>query len=487
MPPAPLPPLFPHQSAALTRALDRGGSLALFHDPGLGKTRTCLELYQRLRVTTPDLTLLVLCPLSLVNAVWRTEAEAFGLTFAHFPDLDSSADVWALNYERAIRPTMEPRLRERLHRPTLLVCDESSRLKDSRSLTTKTVLTLAPRCMARVVCSGTPTPNGLEEVWAQIAVVDPSRVDRSFYSWRRTWFHLARRGHQVDAPPSSFAMHSLFQSGWRWDITAAKKTALLTRIAPAVDWVKKADALSLPEKVTTIRHVTFSPEEHRAYEQMRRQLVVEFEQEAVTAELALTKLGKLRQLSSGFLYGETTHVLGTSRLTVLFETLEELGNQPVIIWCQFRQEIEQISNVLSERARTLYAETPDVSQSLNDFGTVAQYLIAHPRSAAHGLTLTQCAAAVWYSLDWSLEAYVQANDRIHRIGQTRSCLYVHLIAPGRIDEHIWSVLQHKTSLQAALDAALGGRSTNRHHPSDSPPRPVGVGVPSLGSVAVGHS
>ena len=191
---------------------------------------------------------------------------------------------------------------------------------------------------------------------------------------------------------------------------------------------------------------------------------------------------KLRQLSSGFLYGDTTHRLGTSRLNVLLETLEELGEQNVIIWGNFQEEIEQIAAALGSQAVTMYAKTKDRRDSLRRFGQEARYLIAHPRSAGHGLTLIQASTAVHYSLDWSLESYSQANDRIHRIGQTRSCLYVHLIAPGLIDEQIWDVLQKKASLQSAIDRVLGGRAATCRPASHQAPLAAGMGVLPGGSV-----
>lgn len=490
-------PRYPHQDAAIARALAHHGSLALFHEPGLGKTRTCLDLYATLRTDTPTLKLLVICPLSLIEAAWGADTEKFtSFRWCALKRYDRTADIFVINYEAIIRTSGQRLLQESglLAFPLMLVVDESSRLRDSKSLTTKTILALAERCQYRFVLSGTPAPNGLHELWAQLKVVNPDSVHRSFYAWRREYFHLGRNGRTMsEPPPSRGAMASLFQQGWSWQITQANRDRLLARAVPIAHWVRKEDALQLPERITQIRHVTLSPNEQRAYTLMKQQLVVEFEQEVVTAEIALTKLMKLRQLSSGFLYGETTHTLGTSRLNVLKETLDELGEQPVIIWANFHEEIEQISKLLGEKAVTLYAKTPDRNESLRRFGTDAQYLIAHPRSAGHGLTLTQASTCVWYSLDWSLEAYSQANDRIHRIGQTRSCLYVHLIAPGLIDEHIWDVLQKKATLQEAIDRILGNRSLGHrselaatHRTGDQVLVPNGVGLSPLGEVEVRH-
>ena len=452
-------PLYPHQATALAKALARRGTLALFHSPGLGKTRTCLELYTHLRHAQPDLKLLVVCPLSLIDAAWGVDIHKFTpWTYSSLREkFAPTADIGIINYESMIRPATQRKLLAWQSVPKMLVLDESSRLRNPSALTTKTLLALAPDYQYRIVCSGTPSPNGLYELWAQIKVIAPDLVHRSFWAWRREYFHLARNGRTMaEPPPNRHAMASLFQSGWQWSITQAQQDRLLTRLLPATHWVRKEDALpDLPPRITTIRHVTLSPDEHRAYETMRRQLVVEFQHEAVTAEIALTKLMKLRQLASGFLYGQTVHRIGSSRLNLLKETLDELGDQNVIIWANFHEEIEQIAALLGDQAVTLYAKTKDRADSLQRFGTTARYLIAHPRSAGHGLTLTQSSTVVWYSLDWSLESYSQANDRIHRIGQTQSCLYVHLIGKDLIDDEIWGVLQRKTTLQAAIHKILG--------------------------------
>ena len=480
-----LPPLYPHQSAAIDRALLHDGSLALYHDPGLGKTRTCLELFLHLRTKTPTLRLLVLCPLSILEPAWGEDVRKFtSLTWANLRRTDEVADVNGLNYEAAIRS--QRRLVPLFETPLMLVLDESSRLRDPRSLTTKTCLALSERARYRLVLSGTPASNGLHELWAQMKVVEPQAVHHSFYAWRREYFHLARgKATMAALPPDRHAMQQLFRSGWQWSITCANQDRLLARLSSVCHWVKKADALELPAKTFTRRDVILSELEWRAYESMRKQLLVEFEHETITAELALTKLLRLRQLASGFLYGEQArHHTGGSRLAVLQETLEELGDQSVIIWCQFQEEIEQVAGILGEQAMTLYGKTKDREESLRRFGDSARYLVAHPRSAGHGLTLTQASTCVWYSLDWSLEAWSQANDRIHRIGQMQPCLYVHLMATGpqgqeTIDERMWEVLQQKRTLQEAIDAVLGGRAASSHRDGDQAAVPAGVGVSSL--------
>jgi len=130
--------------------------------------------------------------------------------------------------------------------------------------------------------------------------------------------------------------------------------------------------------------------------------------------------------------------------------LEEIGNKQVIIFAQFRYEIEQIQAMIPGSV-TLYSQTDDRAQSVDDFTSgKAQYLIGHPKSMAHGLNLQHCQYMIFFSLDYSYEAYEQARNRIHRINQRGACTYFHLLAAGTIDEQILKVLQKKIDLQEAI-------------------------------------
>ena len=225
----------------------------------------------------------------------------------------------------------------------------------------------------------------------------------------------------------------------------------------------KAEAVAMARNVTIIQVAAKTQWqaaawflERKAYKEMEDLLITEIDGVEVTAQIALTKLMKLRQVTAGFLYSATGAALqigSSSKLKELEEVLEELGSQPVIIWVQFHHEVTAIQKLISDKyganqVTTLYSETPDRDESINKFkNNEVRYLIAHPRSAAHGLTFVNCSAMVFFSLDYSYEAHAQARDRIHRIGQSKSCLYVYLVAKDSIDEELLKVLQRKQSLQ----------------------------------------
>jgi SNF2 family DNA or RNA helicase len=180
-----------------------------------------------------------------------------------------------------------------------------------------------------------------------------------------------------------------------------------------------------------------------------------FADEEVLATTALTELMKARQLTSGFCYGrEGIHLLGHSKLKELKDLLDEIGNKPVIIWCNFQQEVELLLREIPDSV-ALWGGTDDRQAVIKQFknGTATR-LIANPQSAAHGLTFVNAANAIYYSMSYSYELMKQSQDRIHRIGQGKKCTYHYLLADGTIDEVIYQAVQEKKDLSESVLAYL---------------------------------
>lgn len=472
------PGLYRHQSEAVDFALKNSGKCALFHDPGLGKTRTCLEIFGRYKAVNPNLRLLVVCPLSLVNSAWGEDIKRFtSFSYAPFKELkDKLPDIVVINYEALISKRYLPQVvRLVSQHPFMCVLDESSRLKSNKSITTKTLLKLAEYFRYRIIASGTPMPNSELELWGQVNFIQPWLLNPSFYAFRNTYFHLERNGrvmHVNGEYISRDEMRRFLSTGWKYMITPEKRSQLMTVIKPFAHWVKKEEALDLPEKIDEIREVILNAKEQKAYDEMEEYLITEIEGTEITAQVALAKLMKLRQATSGFFYsstGEAVEIGNSTKLKELEEILEELGHQPVIIWVQFHHEVRVIEKMIAEKygadqVATLYAETKDKDDSINRFkNNQVRYLIAHPKSAGHGLTFVNCSAMVFYSLDYSYETHTQARDRIHRIGQNKSCLYIYIVAQDTIDEELLKVLNRKQSLQEAVYALVRDKAKKQGH------------------------
>ena len=468
--------LFKHQQDALELAIGNNGKAALFHEPGLGKTRTSLETYSHFKALEHDLRLLVVCPLSLISSAWGNDILKF-TKFSALPYRQIKRgvlpDIIIINYESLISKRILPEIRNMIARyPFMCVLDESSRLKNNKSMTTKALIGLAPLLRHRLILSGTPMPNSELELWGQVRFVQPEAFDKSFYQFRNKFFHLERMGEQMLTQGkivTRMMMRQIMMQGWKYTITDFNRKHLMHKIAPFTHWMKKKDALELPEKVDQYREISLSGPEIAAYREMKDYLVTEIGGQMIAAQVALTKMMKLRQVTSGFMYdeGHQARQIGNSKLNELEDVLEELGDQQVLIFAQFHFEIDSIKALIAKKygadqVATLYAETEDREDSISRFQkNQVKCLIAHPRSAAHGLTFVNCNTIVFFSLDYSYEAHAQARDRIHRIGQVNKCLYIYLVAKGTIDEELLKVLNKKQDLQDIVYAITGNKNKDR--------------------------
>lgn len=457
-----------HQERAVEFLLNKGSG-AIFYEIGTGKTFLTLSYFQE-RIKTEKLRLIVICPVSLIEAAWGEDIKKFtNLTYQNLHDdfsISEKYDVYILNYESLFNKRNFQRLSTFLsHYPCMGVLDESARLKNHKSKTAKNCLALRDRFKYRVILTGMPAPNIETEYYAQMEFVAPGifghsfyRFGHSFYRFRNTFFHL-ERGGQMMIQQGTFMTRSqakeIFSKGWKYAITPQNRTRLMNIINPYCIMAKKKDCLDLPEEIDEMRYVELPSEHWAQYREMKRELVLEIKNQIITAPVALTKLQKLREITSGFIYndkGEAIELSSSPKMTELKEILEQSGGQ-AIIWCQFKWEIETIQKEIG--GVTLYSGTKDREASINDFiSSKAKYLIAHPKSAAHGLTFINCSVQVFFSLDFSLEGYVQARGRTHRLGQKNSCVYIHILAKDTIDEYIFEVLSKKTDVQEAVEKLL---------------------------------
>ena len=441
--------LYPHQINAIERGVKR--PLCIFHDMGLGKALTALMIFKRLGYVR----MLVICPLSLIKGTWEVEiAKWTSYEFCNLRGQKTQADIYLANYEMLYRKF--DYIQDIVSPATMLVLDESSRVKSNRSIIYKKVKKLSESAGAVYCLSGTPAPNNEMELWTQVDLVEPEILGKNFYAFRNHFFVLQRGKTIMESVPRDKQVQaSLFARGWKWSMTKRKKEKLMRIIAPIVDWVKKEDAVELPETIDEIRDVYLTPKAVKIYKDLEKKLVAEVNGETIAVQVALAKLLKLREITSGFIFDATGKTLPISdeKLKVLDETLSDIGNYQVIIWAIFRRDIEVIYEKYKAKSVYVYGGMTDLARSNNIEafrGGRVQYLIANPASIAHGLTFTNCQYSVYYSLDYSYEHYAQSKARIHRIGQKNACTYIHLLAKGTIDEDIYECLKGKKSKEELL-------------------------------------
>jgi SNF2 family DNA or RNA helicase len=452
--------LFSHQRQGLS--LGQASNRAFFWECGTGKTLLALKLvqYWQSQGLGPAL---VVCPLSIIDSAWLADGRQFtpGLSitslWAKTPAerrrrLQQDHDIYVVNFE-GLKMLYGDIVAKDFG---VLIVDESSKMKSPRSQITKALLSLAGvpfRGSAfrtnrpiphRYALSGTPAPNDESEYWAQIKFITgpgDGCFHDNYYIFRSQYFHgvpIGCTGQKI------------------WKFRYAMREQFQTAMTPAAHVVRKADCLDLPEQIHQVRTVHLSRAERQAYDAFEEDLVLRFGDQMVLGTTALVETMKLRQLTSGFAYSEAGEVIqvGTAKLAELRSLLEEIGPHQVIIWANFRAEIKQLLEALPG-AVALWSGTDDREQVIEAFKSgQAQYLIANPQSAGHGLTFTNCRYAVYYSLSYSYELQKQSEDRIHRIGQQVPCEYFYLLADRTVDEMIHRIVRKKGDLSSATLAYL---------------------------------
>lgn len=468
-----IPPLFKHQQQAKDFIINAGGTGALFHSMGLGKTRTALEIFQDLRKKTTGMKLMVFCPVSLIDAAWGDDIKKF--TNLKYINLRKALkrkkripveqiDVFIINFESFLSKKNDAFLFNLWRSfPFMASIDESSKIKNHKSGTTKKLLIIKHLFKHRVILSGTPAPNDETEYWPQITFLRDGIFHKKFYGFRNQYFHLERSGEEMPLRGQFIpktAMQEMMKQGYKFSITPQNRIKLMERMKPICHYANKDTCLDLPEKVDVVRIVEMSNEQRKAYRDMKDHLVVELKNEIITGEVALKKIMKLRQITSGFLLNEDGEIMkidkSDTKIRELLNIIEEAGQQQIIIWCQFQYEIESICAILGrENCSLLYGKTKDKETEISDFKEGRkQFFIVHPQSGGHGLTLINASLQIFFSLDYSWERYGQAHERTHRPGQTKKCTNIHLLCEKSIDESIWDVLKGKRDKSKILEDIL---------------------------------
>ena len=451
--------LMEHQEKAAAVALGTP-RYCFYHDIGVGKTILAIELIKQKQVKT-----LVVCPLGVIEDAWMTEGIK---KFA--PELEmQTANLWRAKKRKVLELALfQNPLRvaiinfesfrteaKKLVKAgfQMLIIDESAKCKDNRSLITKALVEFSENMDYVYELSGNPAPNSEQEYFSQVKMIDPMLFGRSFYSFRNKYFYPAGYG------------------GFKYKMKEEMRKDFLKKLASISEVVRKEDVLDLPEKTLNLRTVYLNTVERKTYETMKRDLLIEFNGMEVVAANAAVKQMKLREGTSGFYLDEDKRVVkvGESKLNELKELLEEIGDHQVIIWTHFHYEADMVERMLQKRVdngekiRWGRVDGTIKNQTIKDDNVkffksyIFNYLIAHPGSLGHGVTLVNCTHTVYFSLSHSWEMFEQSMGRIYRKGQINKCSYYFLIADCSVDEIIWKALQEKKSVSEAVFAYIKGR------------------------------
>ncbi len=395
---------------------------------------------------------LVIAPLRVARDTWPAEIEKWehlsALRFAAAVGTESQrraalqrpADIHIINRENI------PWLVEESGIPwqwDMLVIDELSSFKNHQSKRFRALMKVRPKVKRIVGLTGTPTGNGLMDLWAEFRLLDMGeRLGRFIGKYRADYFQPDKRNGQV-----IFSYKPL----------PGAEDAIYRKISDITISMRSGDFLKMPELVSSEYPVRMSESERKRYEEMKRDLVFQTANGEVTAANAAALSNKLCQMANGAVYDDSGGVfrIHDRKLDALEDLIEAANGKPVLVAYWFKHDLEQIGARL--KARHIPFSKLDTSESFTRWnqGKLPMALI-HPASAGHGLNLQSGGSTlIWFGLTWSLELYQQTNARLWRQGQQSETVVIqHIITKGTIDERILQALSWKDAAQSALIEAV---------------------------------
>lgn len=394
---------------------------------------------------------LVIAPKRVAESTWAREAEQWehlkllrvvrvlGTAQQRLRALNTPADVYVLNRENV------PWLVEHYRNAwpfDMVVVDELSSFKNHQAKRFK-ALTWVRKHITRIVgLTGTPAPNGLLDLWAQVYLLDQGkRLGKHLGGFRERYFEPDQRNRdQIYSYAPKPGAEELIR-GLIGDICIS---------------MQAGDYLELPECISVKVPVHLDSRAQAAYANLEREMLLQVGDQVIDAGTAAVLTNKLLQLCNGAVYDGERNVaeIHTAKLEAFTELVEGLNGQPALVFYGFQHDKDRILKALAGtdlRVRVLEGEK-DVD-AWN--GRQVDILLAHPASCAHGLNLQQGGnQVIWFGLNWSLELYQQANKRLHRQGQTERVIVHHLIVEGGMDEDVMAALDDKRTTQDSLLRAL---------------------------------
>tara|TARA_Y100001963_G_scaffold117992_1_gene164250 strand:- start:413 stop:2065 length:1653 start_codon:yes stop_codon:yes gene_type:complete len=434
--------LYGHQNQ--TRLFGKArGSYADLSDCGTGKTIATLSVINEYWEENNKIKVLVICPKSIIQSSWVADCNktyphlkivpAVGTAEKKLEAFNSDANIYVTNYE-----SMHTKFTFEEEGYDILVCDEAVRLKNPSAKWTKRVTALARIIPKRIIISGLITPNNLMEIYAPFNIVEPSLLGGSFYQFRHKYF-----------TPNPW---SYMNKEW----VPKKKgfESITSKIERLVIRHKKDDCLDLPEKIYNIRKITMTREQKKFYDEMAKQFITEIEDKTITAVNAGAKLQKLSQITSGFVYHEDdgdktfTEFHNAKNKELDSMLMGELADEQVIVYCTYKGEIAIFKEMYKDGAFIHGGQSvtsqQEAIQRFKDGD--ARILFANVQSAKYGLTFTNCSNVIYYSLSYSLDDLYQSQERIHRIGQSKTCNYTFLCADKSVDFRVYKAVMKKQGL-----------------------------------------
>ena len=433
-----------------TKFIEENDISALLLDMGLGKSVITLTAIRNLIIKGKVGRVLVIAPLRVARSTWPDEIAKWD----HLNDLTYSVAV-GTEKERleALRKNVEIVIINRENVDWLvnksgyrfnfdmIVIDELSSFKSYSAKRFKALLKVRPYVERIVGLTGTPSSNGLMDLWAEYRLLDfGERLGRYITRYRLKYFTPDKRSATV-----------IFS----YKLLPGAEDEIYNAISDITISMKAKDYLKMPDLIINEVTVDLDLSERRTYETLRKEMVVQIsEQEEIDAVNAASLSGKLLQMANGAVYDEDKRVLRIhdKKLDALEDLIEAANGKPVLIAYWYKHDLERIKERFNVREILNDQDIRDWNNGKIDVAVI------HPASAGHGLNLQQGGSTmIWFGLTWSLELYEQANARLYRQGQSETVVIHHIITKGTIDEDVMLALKRKEKMQSALIDAVKAR------------------------------
>ncbi len=423
---------------------------ALFLDCGLGKTITTLTAINELMYDSFEISkVLIIAPLRVAQSTWKDEIEkwdhlnllrysvAVGDEKERLKALKQKSDIYIINRENVDWLVTKSGIDFNFD---MLIIDELSSFKSHTSKRFKSLLKIRPYFEKVVGLTGTPSSNGLMDLWAEFRVLDlGERLGRYITHYRNEYFLPDKRNGAV-----------IFS--YKPQINAEER--IYRRLADMTISMKSTEYLKMPELILNELEINLDEKDQMKYKRFKKEMVMTIQEKEIDAINAASLSNKLIQLANGSIYDEDKkfYEVHNKKLDKLEEIIESANGKPVLVAYWFKADKERIE----KRFKVREIKTADDIKQWN-MGMINLALI-HPASAGHGLNLQSGGSTlVWFSLTWSLELYQQTNARLYRQGQKDTVVIHHLITKNTIDEDIMKSLKRKDKTQEALMRAVKAR------------------------------
>ena len=423
---------------------------ALFLDCGLGKTITTLTAINELIYDSFEISkVLIIAPLRVAQSTWKEEIEKWdhlnllrysivvGDEKERLKALKQISDIYIINRENVDWLVTKSGIDFNFN---MLIIDELSSFKSHTSKRFKSLLKIRPYFERVVGLTGTPSSNGLMDLWAEFRVLDlGERLGRYITHYRNEYFLPDKRNGAVifSYKPQPNAEERIYR-----------------RLADITISMKSTEYLKMPELILNELEINLDEEDQMKYKKFKKEMVMTIQEKEIDAINAASLSNKLIQLANGSIYDadKKFYEIHNKKLDKLEEIIESANGKPVLVAYWFKADKERIE----KRFKVREIKTADDIKQWNK-GMIDLALI-HPASAGHGLNLQSGGSTlVWFSLTWSLELYQQTNARLYRQGQKDTVVIHHLITKNTIDEDIMKSLKRKDKTQEALMRAVKAR------------------------------